>query len=166
MSDHSSSTPESAPATGSVYKRAPSPDEFCENCCFPRTSHRGPMDSCPVPIPPSTGAGDASEYPNRLRLLVLYRNHEMHALAWDGSPNTARWSEDMDYLDLGDAEYKPLPAMPVGDGLHLLTWMYRVGTEEDDSEYETAFYADACAWDRPTVADLVALKLLPEALYA
>lgn len=82
-------------------------------------------------------------------------------LAWLTPPSTARWDLTLDGVDLGDDECKGLPAMPNGrGGLWILRWEYSMGKGEWDQE--TAFYADACQWARPTIQDLIAFGVLPD----
>ena len=98
--------------------------------------------------------------------------YDAQPLAWTGEPPGACWSDTFQDFDLGDYSCVPVPSLPPGpdSGLWLLTWAWELEpdpeADPDDDEGEpemVAEYADTCEWRRPTMADLVALGVLPSA---
>lgn len=93
--------------------------------------------------------------------------YDARPLAWIDAPRSARWSDELEHLDLGDEECRPIPLFPEKEppGLWVLRWRYRMGAGHH-ADRPTAFYADSCEWSRPTLDDLVAFGVLPAPLEA
>lgn len=86
-------------------------------------------------------------------------------LSWADPPPDAAWQYEFPGLDLGDYDCAPLPRLPKrARGLWLLTWPWREirhPEEWDHGGVTTAKFARTGTWRRPTLADLVALDVLP-----
>jgi len=86
-------------------------------------------------------------------------------LSWEDAPPDASWQNTLSDIDLGDYDCAELPVeMPQARGLWLLVWRWsEVAHPEatEDDPITTAKYSTTCEWRRPTLADLVALGVLP-----